>query len=151
MTTSAKPSSVISAWQIAKLDSKEAVKAAAKARASSSVLRPLSSRHRPYEADHLSGSNVSGRSNVGCFFFGKCCRKVCGTVTSIDPSLTFQLPLSHDLPQVLHTPTSLFLELSLTVSSPESVEIATAATSSIMCFVVSSSASNTNTTIDKAI
>ncbi|KAK9164889.1 hypothetical protein Scep_000080 [Stephania cephalantha] len=53
----------ISAWQLAKLDSKEAVKAAAKARATSSVLRPLSSRHRPYEADHLSGSNVSGRSS----------------------------------------------------------------------------------------
>ncbi|KAK9129200.1 hypothetical protein Sjap_009687 [Stephania japonica] len=53
----------ISAWQLAKLDSKEAVKAGAKARASSSVLRPLSSRHRPYEADHLSGGNVSGRSS----------------------------------------------------------------------------------------
>ncbi|KAI9200426.1 hypothetical protein LWI28_007797 [Acer negundo] len=53
----------ISAWKLAKLDSNEAVKAAAKARASSSVLRPVSSRHHPYDADHLSSSNVSGRSS----------------------------------------------------------------------------------------
>ncbi|XP_059461031.1 probable protein S-acyltransferase 19 isoform X3 [Corylus avellana] len=53
----------ISAWKLAKLDSNEAIKAAAKARASSSVLRPLSSRHHPYDVDHLSSSNVSGRSS----------------------------------------------------------------------------------------
>jgi hypothetical protein len=53
----------ISAWKLAKLDSNEAVKAGAKARASSSVLRPISSRHHPYDADHLSSSNVSGRSS----------------------------------------------------------------------------------------
>ncbi|KAK9270790.1 hypothetical protein L1049_026375 [Liquidambar formosana] len=53
----------ISAWKLAKLDSSEAIKAAAKARASSSVLRPISSRHHPYDADHLSSSNVSGRSS----------------------------------------------------------------------------------------
>lgn len=53
----------ISAWKLAKLDSNEAIKAAAKARASSSVLRPLSSRHHPYDGDHLSSSNVSGRSS----------------------------------------------------------------------------------------
>ncbi|KAL5780892.1 hypothetical protein ACOSQ2_011629 [Xanthoceras sorbifolium] len=53
----------ISAWKLAKLDSNEAVKAAAKARASSSVLRPIGSRHHPYDADHLSSSNVSGRSS----------------------------------------------------------------------------------------
>ncbi|KAJ7957999.1 S-acyltransferase [Quillaja saponaria] len=52
----------ISAWKLAKLDSNEAVKAAAKARASSSVLRPISSQH-PYDTDHLSSSNVSGRSS----------------------------------------------------------------------------------------
>ncbi|KAI4317049.1 hypothetical protein L6164_024960 [Bauhinia variegata] len=46
----------ISAWKLAKLDSNEAVKAGAKARASSSVLRPISSRA---EADNLS----SGRSS----------------------------------------------------------------------------------------
>lgn len=53
----------ISAWKLAKLDSNEAIKAGAKARASSSVLRPLSSRHHPYDADHLSSSNVSRRSS----------------------------------------------------------------------------------------
>ncbi|KAF2324803.1 hypothetical protein GH714_017182 [Hevea brasiliensis] len=53
----------ISAWKLAKLDSNEAIKAAAKARASSSVLRPISSRHHPYDTDHLSSSNVSGKSS----------------------------------------------------------------------------------------
>ena len=53
----------ISAWKLAKLDSNEAIKAGAKARASSSVLRPASSRHHPYDSDHLSNSNVSGRSS----------------------------------------------------------------------------------------
>ncbi|PIA46644.1 hypothetical protein AQUCO_01500291v1 [Aquilegia coerulea] len=51
----------ISAWKLAKLDSNEAVKAAAKARASSSVLRPVSSRHHPYDVDNLSA--ISGRSS----------------------------------------------------------------------------------------
>lgn len=53
----------ISAWKLAKLDSNEASKAAAKARASSSVLRPISSLSHPYDVDHLSSSNVSGRSS----------------------------------------------------------------------------------------
>ncbi|KAE9603486.1 putative protein S-acyltransferase [Lupinus albus] len=53
----------ISAWKLAKLDSNEAAKAGAKARASSSVLRPIGSRSLPYDADHLSSSNVSGRSS----------------------------------------------------------------------------------------
>ncbi|CAI9115195.1 OLC1v1016034C1 [Oldenlandia corymbosa var. corymbosa] len=52
----------ISAWKLAKLDSHEAIKAGAKARASSSVLRPINSRHHPYDADHLS-SNMSGKSS----------------------------------------------------------------------------------------
>lgn len=46
----------ISAWKLAKLDSNEAAKAAAKARASSSVLRPVNSRHHPYDADNMSNS-----------------------------------------------------------------------------------------------
>ncbi|KAI4390023.1 hypothetical protein MLD38_002179 [Melastoma candidum] len=53
----------ISAWKLAKLDSKEAIKAGVKARASSSVLRPVGSRHHPYDPDHLSSSNISGRSS----------------------------------------------------------------------------------------
>ncbi|XP_074286666.1 protein S-acyltransferase 21 [Silene latifolia] len=53
----------ISAWKLAKLDSNEAAKAAAKARASSSVLRPVSSRPQPYDSDQLSSSNVSVRSS----------------------------------------------------------------------------------------
>ncbi|XAR64276.1 Protein S-acyltransferase [Bertholletia excelsa] len=53
----------ISAWKLAKLDSNEAIKAGAKARASSSVLRPIGSKHYPYEGDHLSSSNISGISS----------------------------------------------------------------------------------------
>lgn len=53
----------ISAWKLAKLDSSEAIKAAEKARASSSVLRPISSQHHAYQADYLSNSSVSGRSS----------------------------------------------------------------------------------------
>ncbi|KAL3505509.1 hypothetical protein ACH5RR_035350 [Cinchona calisaya] len=52
----------ISAWKLAKLDSNEAINAGAKARASSSVLRPVSSRHHPYDGDHLSSTNMSGKS-----------------------------------------------------------------------------------------
>ncbi|KAE8734011.1 hypothetical protein F3Y22_tig00000910pilonHSYRG00106 [Hibiscus syriacus] len=53
----------ISAWKLAKLDSNEAIKVAAKAKATSSVLPPVGSRHHPYSADQLSGSNISGRSS----------------------------------------------------------------------------------------
>lgn len=53
----------ISAWKLAKLDSHEAQKAGAKARATSSVLRPVGSKHHHYDPDHLSSSNVSGRSS----------------------------------------------------------------------------------------
>ncbi|GAA0154894.1 protein modifying enzyme [Lithospermum erythrorhizon] len=53
----------ISAWKLAKLDSSEAMKAGAKARASSSVLRPIGARHHPYDVDQLSSSNVSGLSS----------------------------------------------------------------------------------------
>ncbi|KAI3745597.1 hypothetical protein L6452_07998 [Arctium lappa] len=53
----------ISAWKLVKLDSTEAMKAGAKARASSSVLRPLASKHNQYDADHLSSSNVSIKSS----------------------------------------------------------------------------------------
>ncbi|KAL2506015.1 Protein S-acyltransferase 21 [Abeliophyllum distichum] len=53
----------ISAWKLAKLDSHEAIKAGAKARASSSVLRPISSRPHHYDADHLSSTTMSGKSS----------------------------------------------------------------------------------------
>ncbi|TYJ34748.1 hypothetical protein E1A91_A05G190800v1 [Gossypium mustelinum] len=53
----------ISAWKLAKLDSNEAVKAATKARASSSVLRPIGARHHPCSADQVSSSTISGRSS----------------------------------------------------------------------------------------
>ncbi|XP_071925342.1 protein S-acyltransferase 21 [Coffea arabica] len=53
----------ISAWKLAKLDSNEAIKAGAKARASSSVLRPVSSRHHQHDGDHLSSTNMSGKSS----------------------------------------------------------------------------------------
>ncbi|KAI3459943.1 hypothetical protein Pfo_016606 [Paulownia fortunei] len=53
----------ISAWKLAKLDSNEAIKAGAKARASSSVLRPVGSRSHHYDADHLSSTTMSGKSS----------------------------------------------------------------------------------------
>lgn len=53
----------ISAWKLAKLDSNEALKAGAKARASSSILRPANPKHHPYDADHLSSATVSAKSS----------------------------------------------------------------------------------------
>ncbi|KAK7266618.1 hypothetical protein RIF29_19267 [Crotalaria pallida] len=53
----------LSLWKLAKLGSDEAAKATAKARASSSVFRPIGSRPHHYDIDHLSGSNVSGRNS----------------------------------------------------------------------------------------
>ncbi|KAL3502385.1 hypothetical protein ACH5RR_036834 [Cinchona calisaya] len=53
----------ISAWKLAKLDSNEAAKAAAKARASSSVLRPVDNRRQP-DAEMSSSSNMSVRSSM---------------------------------------------------------------------------------------
>uniref|UniRef100_A0A1D1YSQ8 S-acyltransferase n=1 Tax=Anthurium amnicola TaxID=1678845 RepID=A0A1D1YSQ8_9ARAE len=53
----------ISAWKLAKLDSNEAIRAAAKARASSSVLRPIDHRRLP-DADLSSSGNVSCRSSM---------------------------------------------------------------------------------------
>ncbi|XP_020530025.1 protein S-acyltransferase 21-like isoform X2 [Amborella trichopoda] len=52
----------ISAWKLAKLDSNEAMRAAAKARASSSVLRPVSS--RPHRGSGYSSGNISGASSL---------------------------------------------------------------------------------------
>ncbi|XP_062195016.1 probable protein S-acyltransferase 20 [Phragmites australis] len=53
----------ISAWKLAKLDSNEAMKAAARARASSSVLRPIDARRGP-NADLSSSGNASMRSSM---------------------------------------------------------------------------------------
>ncbi|KAH7832836.1 hypothetical protein Vadar_000442 [Vaccinium darrowii] len=53
----------ISAWKLAKLDSHEAVRAAAKARASSSVLRPVDNHHVP-DLELSSSCNQSVRSSV---------------------------------------------------------------------------------------
>lgn len=53
----------ISAWKLAKLDSNEAAKAAAKARASSSVLRPVDNRRLP-DAEMSSSGNMSVRSSM---------------------------------------------------------------------------------------
>ncbi|XP_065852448.1 probable protein S-acyltransferase 19 isoform X2 [Euphorbia lathyris] len=53
----------ISAWKLAKLDSAEATKAAAKARASSSVLKPVDSRRLP-DQEYSSSGNMSVRSSV---------------------------------------------------------------------------------------
>lgn len=53
----------ISAWKLAKLDSHEAMQAAAKARASSSVLRPLPSRHHPYQSGSSNASSPVSSHN----------------------------------------------------------------------------------------
>ncbi|CAM8970146.1 unnamed protein product [Rhodiola kirilowii] len=53
----------ISAWKLAKLDSNDAMRAAAKARASSSVLRPLDNRNTR-DPDVCSSSNVSITSSL---------------------------------------------------------------------------------------
>ncbi|KAK9156246.1 hypothetical protein Sjap_003726 [Stephania japonica] len=53
----------ISAWKLAKLDSSEAMRAAAKARASSSVLRPIDNQRLP-ATDMSSSENMSVRSSV---------------------------------------------------------------------------------------
>ncbi|WOL17706.1 putative protein S-acyltransferase 19 isoform X1 [Canna indica] len=57
----------ISAWKLAKLDSNEAIRAAAKARASSSVLRPIDS-HHVVDADYSSSGNASVRSSLSMDF-----------------------------------------------------------------------------------
>ncbi|XP_042452741.1 probable protein S-acyltransferase 19 isoform X2 [Zingiber officinale] len=53
----------ISAWKLAKLDSNEAMRAAAKARASSSVLRPIDP-HRVLDAEYSSSGKASVRSSL---------------------------------------------------------------------------------------
>ncbi|RWW83726.1 hypothetical protein BHE74_00007752 [Ensete ventricosum] len=53
----------ISAWKLAKLDSDEAIRAAAKARASSSVLRPIDAHHVRH-TDGSSSGNASVRSSL---------------------------------------------------------------------------------------
>lgn len=53
----------ISAWKLAKLDSNVAIRAAAKARASSSILRPVETR-RVHDPDMSSSDNMSCRSSM---------------------------------------------------------------------------------------
>ncbi|PUZ52647.1 hypothetical protein GQ55_6G286800 [Panicum hallii var. hallii] len=59
----------ISAWKLAKLDSNEAMKAAAKARASSSVLRHIDTRRGPGSSLSSSG-NASMRSSMSADYSG---------------------------------------------------------------------------------
>lgn len=76
----------ISAWKLAKLDSNEAVKAGAKARATSSVLRPIGSRHHSYTVGQLSSSNVSGRSSPISTDHGFQSKKAGGALSSYPSS-----------------------------------------------------------------
>ncbi|KAB5557796.1 hypothetical protein DKX38_008705 [Salix brachista] len=85
----------ISAWKLAKLDSSEAIKAAAKARASSSVLRPVGSRYNLYDADKLSSSNVSGRSSPLSTDQGFQNKNARAVVTGLSPSRTNSYPASN--------------------------------------------------------
>ena len=65
----AKKAVKISARSLAKLDKNEVMKAAAKARASSSVLRPIDTR-RGHEADAVSSGNASIRSSMSVDYSG---------------------------------------------------------------------------------
>ncbi|XP_062199224.1 probable protein S-acyltransferase 19 [Phragmites australis] len=65
----AKKSVKISARSLAKLDRNEVMKAAAKARASSSVLRPIDARH-DHEGDVISSGNASVRSSMSVDYSG---------------------------------------------------------------------------------
>ncbi|KAJ1288959.1 hypothetical protein BS78_02G128700 [Paspalum vaginatum] len=65
----AKKAVKISARSLAKLDKNEVMKAAAKARASSSVLRPIDAR-RGHEADVVSSGNASVRSSMSVDYSG---------------------------------------------------------------------------------
>ncbi|KAJ6999017.1 hypothetical protein NC653_014990 [Populus alba x Populus x berolinensis] len=85
----------ISAWKLAKLDSSEALKAGAKARASSSVLRPIGSRYNLYDADKLSSSNVSGRSSPISTDQGFQNKNDRAVVTGLSPSRTNSYPASN--------------------------------------------------------
>lgn len=85
----------ISAWKLAKLDSSEAIKAAAKARASSSVLRPIGSRYNPYDADHLSSSNFSGRSSPISTDQGFQNKNARAVMPGLSPSMTNSYPASN--------------------------------------------------------
>lgn len=60
----------ISAWRLAKLNPDEAMRAAAKARESSSVLRPVGARGVP-DTDYSSSGNVSSRSSMSTEFAAK--------------------------------------------------------------------------------
>ncbi|XP_020528623.1 probable protein S-acyltransferase 19 isoform X1 [Amborella trichopoda] len=59
-----------SAWKLAKLDSSEAMRAAAKARASSSVLRPIDHRLPMHEHDYNSSGNISSSQSSTSTEFG---------------------------------------------------------------------------------
>lgn len=76
----------INPWKLAKLDSNEASKAAAKARASSSVLLPVSSRNNLYKTS----SNASGKSSPASSHQTKNSRKGKGDpeCCSLSPGLT---------------------------------------------------------------
>lgn len=83
----------ISAWKLAKLDSKEAIKAGVKARASSSVLRPVNSRNHPYDAETLS-SAMSGKSSPASSNHGYFERNAKAETSRISPSRS-SYPPSH--------------------------------------------------------
>ncbi|KAJ6813108.1 protein S-acyltransferase 21-like isoform X2 [Iris pallida] len=91
----------LSAWKLAKLDSNEAVRAAAKARASSSVLRPVGSRAVQQDADGCSSGNASSRSSATDAGLHREARA--GNLSSYPPSRAS----GEDLDTYPHTPSSL--------------------------------------------
>jgi palmitoyltransferase ZDHHC1/11 len=97
----------ISAWKLAKLDSNEAIKAAAKARASSSVLRPLdASRQGPY-GDLSSSGNASMRSNLSVDYSATKHKRIDKRLSSLQDSYPQSLASQDDYESGTHSASSI--------------------------------------------
>ncbi|KAL6858719.1 hypothetical protein ACP4OV_017721 [Aristida adscensionis] len=84
----------ISAWKLAKLDGNEAMRAAARARASSSVLRPVDARRRPDAAELSSLSNGSSGGDRSASATME--KGVATTLSSLQSSYPQSLAATHD-------------------------------------------------------
>jgi palmitoyltransferase ZDHHC1/11 len=94
----------ISAWKLAKLDSNEVMKAAAKARASSSVLKPINARGQ-YETDRRSSDNLSSNSIVSADT-GNCGYAWSGRNSQYKPSYPPSRASADDIELYPQTPSS---------------------------------------------
>ncbi|CAI9772573.1 unnamed protein product [Fraxinus pennsylvanica] len=101
-----------SAWKLAKLDSNEAIRAAAKARASSSVLRPVDNKRLP-DCELSSSENASVRSSISTEIGGN---KNFGNELKHSPSRNF-----HALSQGSHEEFETGTQSASSFSSPSHV------------------------------